>query len=290
MGLKCFDINLKDIHSDKFLRNDEKYYSFIKSCNWNIFKIKNKQLIPLKEILYEDYKYCKYEIDKEYKGIPTGQSYIDENGFISSYDVVNSEEHPDRLKYEVDKDNILISSLRLAKSPALMFEDIEDLSDYVFSNGFYIFKVNDNWNKKFILYILRNKILKSVLDNNIYRGIGIAAYKDTDLLKIKIPVISKEKQNKIVSKIEPIEKEIITLKSKRISSFQIINDVFSKEFNLIPEKLDELKKNKNLYINLNSFSRDKDLRFSFKFNSKSSIFTYQSLLNLTSKKIKDFIS
>ena len=121
----------------------------------------------MENILSDDYTLFDYQEDEEYKGIPTGQTYLDEDGYIREFQPVTAENHPGRLKYKVSNDNILISSLRLAKSPALFFEN-EDLSEYVFSNGFYIFKVNDDWNNKFVLYILRTKKLKRILDNHIY--------------------------------------------------------------------------------------------------------------------------
>ena len=52
------------------------------------------------------------------------------------------------------------------------------------------------------------KRLKTILDNHIYRGIGISAYKDSDLRNIKIPFVSKDRQDQIVAQIEPIERKI----------------------------------------------------------------------------------
>lgn len=156
MPLRQFTTDFRELGKDPYLRNDEKYHVFLNFSNWNLFNVKNKNLVSLKDILINDYHNFEYEEDEEYKGIPTGQTYLDEDGDIREFQPVNAENHPGRLKYKVSNDNILISSLRLAKSPALFFEN-EDLSEYVFSNGFYIFKVNDDWNNKFVLYILRTK-------------------------------------------------------------------------------------------------------------------------------------
>ena len=200
MPLKQFTTDFRGLAQDIFLRNDEKYHVFLSSSNWNLFGSKNKTLISLKDILIDDYHTFEYEEGEEYKGIPTGQTYLDEDGYIKSFDLVTAENHPGRLKYKISNENILISSLRLSKSPALHFEN-ENLIDYVFSNGFYVYKAKEGWNKIFVLHILRTKRLKSILDNNIYRGIEISAYKDDDLKKIKIPLISKLTQDKIVAQI-----------------------------------------------------------------------------------------
>ena len=236
MPLKQFTIDFQELAKDQFLRNDEKYHSFLYSLDWNLFRLKKRDLVSLKNILVNDYNLFNYEDGEEYKGIPTGQTYLDKDGEIREHQPVTIENHPNRLKYKISNDNILISSLRLAKSPALYFES-EDLSDYVFSNGFYVYKVKKEWNIKFILYVLRTKKLRNILDENIYRGIGISAYKDSDLKNIKIPLISKSKQDQIVAQIEPIEKRIKELKNKIALAQEIINKVFVREF----------KFDKNLY-------------------------------------------
>lgn len=288
MPLKQFTTDFQELAQDEFLRNDEKYHVFLNFSNWNLFESKSEKLVALRDVLVDDYKIFNYDDDEEYKGIPTGQSYLDEDGEIKNFQIVTSEDHPDRLKYKATKDNILISSLRLAKSPALSMEK-NDLSSYVFSNGFYIYKVGKNWNKKFILYILRTKKLKSILDNNIYRGIGISAYKDSDLKKIKIPILSKEKQDKIVSQIEPIEKKIKELKSQIAPAQEVMNRVFAREFGFDLEKFEELKKVKNYYLDLAGFANNKDLRNSVAFHRKSAQFVMSELKKVTNSKIKHFI-
>jgi len=253
MSLKKFTTDFQTLAKDQYLRNDEKFYVFLNSSSWNLFNVKDKNLISLKDILIDDYNNFEYEEGEKYKGIPTGQTYLDEDGYIKEFQPITSEDHPVRLKYKVLGNNILISSLRLAKSPALYFEN-KDLTNYVFSNGFYIYKVKDGWNEKFVLYILRMKKLKDILDNHIYRGIGISAYKDGDLKKIKIPVISRPKQNQIVSQIEPIEKKIKKLKRQITPSQEIINKVFAREFGFDLEKFEELKKEKFFEVEILKFN------------------------------------
>jgi type I restriction enzyme S subunit len=243
-----------------------------------LFDVKNKNLVSLKDILIDDYHNFEYEEGEEYKGIPTGQTYLDEDGYMKEFQPVTAEDHPGRLKYKVSNDNVLISSLRLAKSPALYFEN-EDLSDYVFSNGFYIYKIKEGWSKKFILYILRTKRLKDALDNHIYRGIGISAYKDEDLKKIKIPLIPKPKQDQIVAQIEPIEKKIKELKSQIVPPQEIINKVFAREFGFDLEKFEELKKEKFFETDFSKISKNNLSRFSSHF--------HHIKLDLLENKLKD---
>ena len=212
MGLGT-TIKISDLCCDTFFRIDPKFHIFYKKYGCNIFNVQSDNLISLKDILTPTYEIFNYEESKEYKGIPTGRDYLNEFGDIISHQIVTKDEHPNRLKYKVNNNCILISSLKGAVTPALSFDF--DLSNYVFSNGFYIFEVNKNWNKRFILYLLRTKTLKSVLDNNIYRGIGISSYKEEDLLKIQIPNISLDIQNKAIKQIEPLENDIHNLKSQK---------------------------------------------------------------------------
>lgn len=247
MGLKSFTIPFSKIKKDPYLRNDVKYHNFLFSSDWNLFNTTNKKLVSLKDILLDDYALFVYKDNEEYKGIPTGQTYLDEDGEIIDYQTVTSDDHPGRLKYRIKNNNILLSSLRLARTPALYFEN-QDLSEYVFSNGFYIFSVNSNWNKKFILYILRAKKLKNILDNHIYRGIGISAYKKEDFLKIKIPIIPKPVQNKVVSQIEPIKKKINKLKNQINAPQKIINNILAKYFRFNINEVNKIERNKFFYI------------------------------------------
>lgn len=301
MGLKTFTISVAELSKDSYLRNDEKYHSFLFSSDWNLFDSSSKKLIPLKDILSDDYTLFDYQEDEEYKGIPTGQTYLDEDGDIREFQPVNAENHPGRLKYKVSNDNILISSLRLAKSPALFFEN-EDLSEYVFSNGFYIFKVNDDWNNKFVLYILRTKKLKTILDNHIYRGIGISAYKKEDLLKIKIPLIAKPKQDQIVAQIEPIEKKIKELKAQITPPQEVINKVFAREFGFDENLFNEFGKgmtagtqiaqNRALRVfetDFEELSRSGIVRFSTRFHNPPTKELMDFLDSMETLQIKDVI-
>ena len=204
--MQVANVKFKNITEDIFLRNDVKYHIFVKKYKWNIFNIKDSECDILGNILIKDFSNFNYEND-EYKGIQTGASYVDSDGDITDYISVTKEDHPSRLKYKINSEDILLSSLRLAKAPAMNFENI-NYDEYVFSNGYYIFKISENWNKKFLMYVLRLSEIKKIIDESIYRGIGISAYKTEDLFKIKIPIIKKDIQNKFCQDIKNLEEKI----------------------------------------------------------------------------------
>jgi type I restriction enzyme S subunit len=288
MGVNYHKSKLSIQNSDYFLRLDYKYHSVIDISGWDIFQTNCEKLIPLREILTPCYSIFEYDDEFEYNGILTGREYLSEFGDIISVQTVTKDEHPNRLRYKADENCILISSLKGARIPALSFDF--DISNYVFSNGFYIFKVNSEWSKKFVLYLLRTEKIKSLLDNNIFRGIGISAYKEEDLLKILIPKILIENQKKSVEKIEPIEIDIANLKNSKLKPIDIINKVFGDEFNFDWNEFDRLKSQKIFNATLADFSNNIDCRFGYKFHNKAGQFIYNFLCSKSNKRIKNFIS
>jgi len=110
-----------------------------------------------------------------------------------------------------------------------------------------------------------------------------------DLLKIKIPLIPKQTQDKIVVEIEPIEKKIKELKNKIAPAQKVINKVFAREFRFDLQKFEELKKIKNYYLELSKFADNRDIRQSVKFHREAGAFVISQLRKVTDKKIKHFL-
>ena len=160
----------------------------------------------------------------------------------------------------------------------------------MFSNGFYFFKVRKGWHKKFILYFLRTNWIKNVIDNSIYRGIGISSYKERDLFKIRIPEISLAVQNKCVNKIIPIENEIRRLKFFIKPDTEIINEIFTTKFGWNVKLFSDFKSVHLMKCIFSAFSNNIDNRFSFKFHNKAGEYVTQILKSQTSKKIKDYLA
>ena len=239
--MKCITTTLHSIAADKFFRNDTKYHSFLVNTSWNIFDVPFNETVALSELLLLDQNPFIYEDDIEYKGIPTGSSYIDEDGDITDFQPVTKKDHPNRLKYAVTKEHILLSSLRLAKTPALNL-NINKIENYVFSNGFYVFKVAHEWDTRFVYFLLRNKKIKHTLDNSIYRGIGISSYKSDDLMKIRVRNLNIDKQQLSLKRIIPLEAKINILKKQFLSAQNITDKIVIKYFNLTTNVVNEIDK------------------------------------------------
>lgn len=274
--------NFFDLTREQHLRLDPKYHNFRNEVNWDIFETQSKNLIPLSQVLTEEYEIFKYVEGEEYKGVPTGQSYIDEDGDIVDYDIVTRDNHPNRLKYKINNKNIIMSSLRFAKAPATSFPD-RDLEKYVFSNGFYVFKVDKSWNKKFVKHILKNYKIKELIDNNLYTGIGISSYRASDLLKVEIPTIPLEIQNTIAEELNIYEDKIKENKKQIVNIQEIVDRALEEVFNFDYETFNSLiDKDKINYTTFNAFSNNIDLRFSPKFHRASAKFVNEEELRKNS--------
>ena len=287
--MKYFNMQFSTYSQDKHLRSDAKYHKAMVGAGNNLFGTPVIDNVALSDILIEEYNSFDYDDCTEYKGIPTGQTYIDEDGYITDWQSVTAEDHPGRLKYAVSADNLLISSIRLAKSPALNFDTL-NLDEYVFSNGFYIFAIKSGWDKRFVLYLLRSKRIKGFIDNNIYRGIGISAYRVEDLLKIEVRNLSIAEQEKALIKIRPFEQAIRTLKAQIKSPQSIIDEVFAREFKFDFAKFNKLKTHMRFSIGLSAFANNPDMRFSTKFHRDAGAFVMEQLSAITNKRIKHYLA
>ena len=287
MAIVAFKVKLSSLNQDDSIRIDVKFNLLMKNTGYNIFNANTSHLISLKEILIPNYQLFDFKDDEEYYGIPTGKGYINEVGDIVSSQIITKEDHPNRLRYKANEKSILISSLKGARTPALNFDF--DLSQYVFSNGFYIFNVSKGWNRKFVLYLLRTDRLKSVLDNSLFRGIGISSYKESDFLKIKIPRISIINQNNAVEKISPIKQDIIELKNSKLQPLQIINQVFGEVFGFDWEVFEKIKREKIYTSSILNFANNIDCRMGIRFHNRAGVYIQKFLEQNTNKRIKDFI-
>lgn len=276
---------LETLTSDLDLRLDYKYYSLVVENFIHVGKAKNNQeFIKLKDVLHPRYRNFSYQPDMEYKGITTTNENFDEIGNIVDFDLVTFDEHPDRLKYKVKKDYLLLSSLKGAKCPPFLIAD--EWENAVFSNGFYIYEIAEGNHPVFIKYLLQSSYFRSILDEHLYRGIGISTFKERDFLDIRIPKVSYETQKQIVEQIRPIEHEIEPLIKGKIKLVEVVNRVLGKKFGFDAESLLSRKKTLVYQHGLAQNSKSFDLRSSHKFHNPAYFEVDNILHKLGCKKIK----
>lgn len=160
---------------------------------------------------------------------------------------------------------------------------------YIGSTELLEYSISKNYSPLFLYYLITSKKFLSDLAN-LESGKTHRRVNPTDLLKIKIPIISKSIQDKIVAEIEPIERKIKELKSQTIPSQEVINKVFAREFKFDLEKFEELKKIRNYYLDLFAFANNKDVRQSVKFHREAGAFVINQLENITNKKLKNYLA
>ncbi len=264
MGLTIIKSKLSNISNDFDLRLDSKFYQKISESDFLLIEKTKYEFIELRHILIPVFEDFSFEEGKKYKGLLTDATFF-ENGEVVDYIEITKNNHPSRIRYSAKSGNIVISSLKGAKVSTILVT--QDKEDYVWSNGFYIFENNgDYFETEYLYNLLKSDLLRKTLDENLSRGIGISSYYDRDLLRIKIPLIPKDKQIETTEKIENMEKKIKEISSTIPDVQELIENVFEKNLRLSP--IAELIKNKKTEIfstNLSNVGKRLTLRIDPKY-------------------------
>jgi restriction endonuclease S subunit len=218
-----------------------------------------------------------------------------ENEFLTMSDVdtltfsINPECADKITDYAIDEEKTLYqareNSLIVSNAMTVGLSFISDRPVFINQNVFEVNLDETKVNKKFVLWYL-NLIVRP-----LFQTTYTSKYLSKDELgRIKIPFITKVKQDQAAGKIEPIEKKIKELKSQTKKPQEIINKIFVKGFRFDTKKFEKLKEIKYYYLDLFSFGNNRDIRQSVKFHRQAGIFVNTQLKKITSKKIKDFIS
>ena len=286
--MKTFTINFTDFAKDTLLRTNFKTIFTGIKIQEKIDK-KSIKFIRLKEEFYILSGYAFKSEDYVEYGIPLIRISDVENTFNKKQMVFLPEEYKEKYKnYLLKKDDIIVS---LTGDGKIKSDLVKEQNKFLLNQRVGVLRPKqDNLNIKFYYYLINNLVLvkeQFYWYSNGKTQLNISPF---DLLKIKIPQIPKQTQDKIVSQIEPIENEIKELKSQIKDSQEIINKVFAREFGFDLEKFEESKKEKFFEVSFSDFANNKDLRQSVKFHRKSAKFVYKELKNITNTKIKYYIS
>ena len=107
--MKVLEIDFSNCCNDDDLRIDYKFHQFIKNNNWFPFGIQSlSESVKLKDILEPEYILFKYKEDTIYRGVSTNKDNFDVTGDIVKYNEVTLDEHPGRIKYAANQNNVLI--------------------------------------------------------------------------------------------------------------------------------------------------------------------------------------
>jgi len=282
MPLKQFTIDFQNIGQQEFLRPNVGYRYFFDIQKGEIYP--SRQSIKLKYVLKEipAKKVSKGDLEDAEILVDIGNIERRFNNLINLEKV--SEIGSD--KSILQDGDIVIPKMQ--PQMGNVFLNLEH-SRFIGSTELLEYLISENTNPLFLYYLITSKKFLSDLEK-LESGKTHRRVNPTDLLKIKIPLIPKSKQDQIVAQIEPIERKIKELKSQIIPAQGIINKVFAREFRFDLEKFEELKKIRNYYLDLSAFANNKDVRQSVKFHREAGIFIIEQLKKITDKKIKHFIA
>jgi type I restriction enzyme S subunit len=280
--MKIFEIDFSEFSKHKYLRFDEKF--------WDISRILiTKNFILLKNIyhLINGNSYTEFYTEEK-TTIP----------YVRIGDLT--------FKYEIDDKNIIYldDSINIPKDKILKRDDlilatigatigkinlIRNLEGGTFSNNTILLRLKDKTDHS--PYFYEKLFQTSLMQKYIWGVISQKAQPNLqtyDLERIKIPLISKEEQDKIVAKIAPIENKIKELKSSIKQPQKIINKIFAREFKFDLERFEEVKKEKFFDTEFKKINEDQLLIIKAKFHKYN--LNYINKINTTKlKTITEFI-
>ena len=281
MGLKIFEISLKELNNHKYLRLDEKFWYTTK--NLVVYNY-----IFLKDLfnLINGNSYTEYYTEEQ-----TDNPYIRIHNLTFKYDINDNDivylDESCKINEEkrLKKDDLVLATIGATIGKINLAREFKGGT---FSNNTIVLRLKNKENhnayfyEKFFQYDLLQKYIWGVVSQKAQPNL-----QSYDIKNIKIPIISKKNQDKIVIKIKPIENKIKKQKIQIIPTQEIINKVFAKEFEFDLEKFEILKKEKFFEMEINKI--DTPLIRSTVIQNKSSSNFLKLFLFKNSIFLKDII-
>jgi len=263
MGLKTFTTDFQNIGKQEFLRPNVGYRYFFDIQNAIVYDFDN--LIKLKYVLKE------LPTKKVSKGDLEDEEYLIDIGNIERRfnNLINFEKVSE---IGSDKNILQDGDIVIPKMQPQMgniFLNTEHRR-FIGSTELLEYSISPKYNQLFVYYLITsNKFLSDLA--KLESGKTHRRVNPIDLLKIKIPLIAKPKQDQIVIQIVPIEKKIKELKNQITQPQEVINKVFAREFGFDLENADEKKKNMIHYSSLIDVANEElkfdiSLKYRFIFN------------------------
>ncbi|OQY00602.1 MAG: hypothetical protein B6I26_07210 [Desulfobacteraceae bacterium 4572_130] len=258
MGLKTFTIDFAELASKHYLYGSYKYHFLNK-------QVKKEKYILKSRIFYNFDVFTGYAFKSEYYE-KDGVKLLRIGDFNNSGDVCFDsmvflpEEYFEKYKRYKVKNKDIVIALTGATIGKTCF--IDELNKKVLLNQRVgILRAKDEKiNCKFYYYLTKLYSFQFQIQIDSM-GKGQQNISPSDVSKIKIPLIPKLKQDKIVAQIKPIEKKIKKLKAQITPPQKIINKVFAREFGFDLEKFEKSKKEKFFEVNFSIISKTNNLKF-----------------------------
>lgn len=121
---------------------------------------------------------------------------IDDDTNTISYKMVESRDIPSRAKMHIAKGDFIFSGLAGSISSIALID--RQLENMVASTGFYVIKPSDEYNVAYLFALFKTKFMQNLLVRHA-SGAVMPSINNTELKNIKIPIPSKDVQNKIAN-------------------------------------------------------------------------------------------
>jgi hypothetical protein len=194
-----------------------------------------------------------------------------------------------------NKGKVLLNDILICKDGALtgkscFVSNAFPIDKVMVNEHVYIFRGNGYIHQKILFYIIRSSFVQFQIKDLAYRKKGQPGLNSDHIMKIRIPDLNLNLQNKLLKKIESIELLIEQFKKGKCQIEQIINNIIGKELGFDWAEFEMLKSKSRFNASLMDFSNNIDCRFSYKFHNEAGQYIYDFLCSKTSKRVKDFIS
>ena len=288
MPLKQFTIDFRELGKTDNIRL---WQPFILP----VLKYKYDRLINFLST-YESGNRPKGGISDEYEGeaISLGGEQINTDG------TVNLSKIP-YISYKfykkTDKGNVKDWDILICKDGALTGKtclvdfNVFPSKEVMINEHVYILRGNEKINQKFLFYLTRNNLFQLQIKDLAYRKKAQPGLNLEHLKRIKIPLIPKPTQDKIVAEIEPIEKNIKELKNKIAPAQKVINKVFARDFGFDLNLYNEFGKGMTAGTQIAQNKTLKTFETDFNELARSGIFRFSTRFhNEPTKKLMDFLN
>lgn len=299
MGLKVFTVDFEKFAQESLMRSNYKTAVIGIEIESRIRQLERK-FTRLKDYFYIVSGFAFKSADYEQEGIPLIRIGDVGNNFDEKNMVFLPEDYKEEYeRFLLKKDDIIVSLTGDGKLKSdLILED----DRYLLNQRVGSLRAKENVNILFYYYLINYYSLTRLQFywwSNGKTQLNISPF---DFLNIKIPLIPKSEQDKIVSKIEPIENKIKELKAQIVKPQEIINKVFAKEFGFNESWIFEFGKgmtagtqiaqNRTLRVfetNFEELSRSEIVRFSTRFHNPPTKNLMLFLDSMETLQVKDVV-
>jgi type I restriction enzyme, S subunit len=263
MGLKQFHIHLNELSKNETLRLWAPLV--LPKIGYQYDKINN--YLSLCESGTRPKGGIKNEDAGEAISLGGDQINVDGSVDLSNIPYVSHEFYDSAIKGKVKNNDILVCKDGALTGKTCIVDFPTLLSENVMVNEHvYIIRGNDKINQRFLFYYIRSNMFQSQVKDLAYRKKAQPGLNYDHLKKIKIPVIPKAKQNKLVDQVEPIEQKIKQLRIKFKEPQEVINLIFIREFQINLERVKTEDQTKHFSVSSAIAFRNPDIRCSVRWN------------------------